>query len=119
MYKKGEVALSGSLAPLTEHTAKMMTVTCLLLSSIWIAVPGNSLVCLGVCVIILTALGTSVAVPASFCAAGCWSPHPASSWGKPSGDTALVALYDLPEAQACHCWLHWQHPLLNLAPVHL
>ncbi|XP_056355568.1 OX-2 membrane glycoprotein-like isoform X2 [Oenanthe melanoleuca] len=41
MYKNREVAVRGSLAHLTEHTAKMMTVTCLLLSSIWIAAPAS------------------------------------------------------------------------------
>lgn len=90
------MALSGSVARLTERTAKMMMVTCLLLASIWTIAPGNSLVCLGVCVIILTALGTSV--PNFFCAAGCCRPPLVPSWGKPTGDMVLVALYYLPGA---------------------
>lgn len=92
----------------SERTAKMMMVACLLLFSIWTTAPGNSLVCLGVCVIILTVLGTSVAVPASFCAAGCCIPHLAPSWGKPSDYMALVALCYLPGAQAgCSDSIHF------------
>ena len=91
--KKGKpCSMDQSLTRRAERTAKMM-VACLLLSSIWTVASGNSLVCLSVCIVIVMALGTLVALPACCCAAGCCIPHLASPQGKPSSDRALVALH--------------------------
>lgn len=88
--KKGKLrSMDRSLARLTERTAKMM-VACLLLSSIWTVASGNYLVYPSVCIVIVTALGTSVAPPACCCAAE--SP-PRIPRREPSGERALVALH--------------------------
>lgn len=96
--KKGKPrSMDQSLSHLVEHTAEM-TVACLLLFSIWTVVSGNSR--LSVCIVIVMALGTSVALPACCCAVGCCGPYLSFPWGKPSGDRELVA----PHATAPLLW---------------